>query len=287
VVCTEINRRLHAAGVTVREAAGWRTRGNGQTSAYEGGLIHHTASGYAVAIPGTGIGKVLIEGRPDLDGPLCNYAGNDDGSLTIIAAHPANHAGASGGRSMGPLPVTTSFNRRVLGLEIVYPGVTPMRPAQYRTAQIWARIVADVVGRGDIERVRAHAETSVTGKWDPGDAPGRTIDMAAFRRAARTILQEDDLQYTDPWDDDALNALGPSKLGHALKNIKDNVAATRALVTAQGSAITALAKLVAASDANDLTEAQVRDAVRSEIASAVIDVDVTVGGQAVDSGGIQ
>ena len=30
-----------------------------------------------------------------------------------------------------------------------------------------------------------------------------------------------------------------------LKNIKDNVAATRALVTAQGSAITALAKLVA------------------------------------------
>jgi hypothetical protein len=287
VVCTEINRRLRAAGITVREARGWEERGNGQMSAYEGGLIHHTASGYAVAIPGTGIGKMLIEGRPDLRGPLCNYAGNDDGSVTIIAAHPANHAGASGGRSMGPLPVTTLFNRRVLGLEIVYPGISPMRPAQYRTALIWSRIVADVVGRGDIERVRAHAETSVTGKWDPGVTEGRTIDMAAFRRAARTILQEDDLQYTDPWDDDALNALGPNKLGHALKNIKDNVAATRALVTTQGAAITALAKLVAASDTNDLTEAQVRDAVRSEIANAIIDVDVTVGGQAVENGGTQ
>lgn len=191
--CLDINARLRAAGVTVREAAGWQDRGNGQTSAYEGGLIHHTATGFGIAMPGTGVGNLLINGRPDLDGPLCNYAGNDDGSITVIAAHPANHAGASGGRSMGPLPTTTLFNRRVLGLEIVYPGTSPMRDAQYRPALIWARVVADVVGRGDIERVRAHAETSVTGKWDPGDAPGHTIDMAAFRRAAKNLSLEDDM----------------------------------------------------------------------------------------------
>lgn len=189
--CLEVNARLRAAGIVVREAAGWQSRGNGQTSAYEGGLVHHTATGYGIALPGTGVGNLLINGRPDLRGPLCNYAGNDDGSITVIAAHPANHAGASGGRSMGPLPVTSLFNRRVMGLEIVYPGTMPMRDAQYRSALVWAEAVADVCGRGDLERVRAHAETSITGKWDPGFAPGRTIDMAAFRNAARNV--EDDL----------------------------------------------------------------------------------------------
>ena len=189
--CLEINARLRAAGITVREAGGWQSRGNGQSSAYEGGLVHHTATGYGIALPGTGVGNLLINGRSDLRGPLCNYAGNDDGSITVIAAHPANHAGASGGRSMGPLPVTSLFNRRVLGLEIVYPGTSPMRDAQYRSALVWSKAVADVCGGGNIERVRAHAETSITGKWDPGFAPGRTIDMAAFRNAARNV--EDDL----------------------------------------------------------------------------------------------
>lgn len=171
----------------VREAGGWENRGNGQTSAYEGGLVHHTATGFGIATPGTGSGNLLINGREDLAGPLCNYAGNDDGSITVIAAHPANHAGASGGRSMGPLPTTKLFNRRVLGLEIVYPGTVPMRGAQYRSALIWGRVVADVVGGGNVERIRAHAETSITGKWDPGFAPSKTYNMAEFRDAVRVV----------------------------------------------------------------------------------------------------
>jgi hypothetical protein len=183
--CREINARLRAAGVTVHEWPGWESRGNGQSSAYEGGIVHHTATAFGSAP------SILVNGRSDLPGPLANYAGNADGSLTVIAAHPANHAGASGGRSMGPLPVTSLFNKRVLGLEIVYPGTVPMRDAQYRAALIWTRVVADVVGWGDRERVRAHAETSITGKWDPGDQPGRTINMAAFRAAAQIQPEED------------------------------------------------------------------------------------------------
>lgn len=238
--CLDINSRLRAAGVTVREAAGWQDRGNGQSSAYEGGLVHHTATGFGIAIPGTGAGNLLINGRPDLRGPLCNYAGNDDGSITVIAAHPANHAGASGGRSMGPLPTTTLFNRRVLGLEIVYPGTTPMRAAQYRSALVWARVVADVVGGGDIERVRAHAETSVTGKWDPGDAPNRTINMAAFRAAAKVIgSQEDDMQLTDRVDWAKINALGPSYLGHKILGTWQNSTAIRQQMAALQATVAA------------------------------------------------
>ncbi|HYQ69239.1 N-acetylmuramoyl-L-alanine amidase [Actinophytocola sp.] len=190
--CAEINARLRAAGVVVHEMPGWQSRGNGMSSAYEGGLIHHTATPFGMALPGTNAGRLLVDGRTNLSGPLCNYAGNEDGSITVIAAHPANHAGASGGRSMGPLPVTTLFNKRVLGLEIVYPGTSPMRDVQFHAAVTWARAVAGVFGRGEVQRIRAHAETSVTGKWDPGDAPGRTIDMTAFRNAVASG-QENDL----------------------------------------------------------------------------------------------
>lgn len=179
--CEAINAALRARGFTVHEYPGWRTRGVSMSTAFEGGIVHHTATPYGTCP------QVLITGRGQpnpLPGPLANYSGNADGSLTVIAAGVANHAGASGGRSMGPLPVTSSFNRRVLGLEIVYPGSSPMTDAQYRAATAWARAVADVVGYGDIQRVRAHAETSITGKWDPGYAPGKTIDMNKFRADA-------------------------------------------------------------------------------------------------------
>jgi hypothetical protein len=189
--CQQINDILRAAGVVVHEAPGWQARGNGHRSAYEGGLIHHTATGHGMALAGTGAGRLLMDGRSNLSGPLCNYAGNEDGSLTVIAAHPANHAGASGGRSMGPLPRTKLFNKHVLGLEIVYPGEQPMRDAQYRTAVAWARAVVRVCGRGDAQRIRAHAETSITGKWDPGHAPGQTIDMTAFRNAVASQQEAD------------------------------------------------------------------------------------------------
>lgn len=215
----EINARLRAAGVTVHEWPGWESRGNGQSSAYEGCLVHHTATAYGNAP------SVLVNGRSDLSGPLCNYAGNADGSVTVIAAHPANHAGASGGRSMGPLPVTSLFNKRVMGLEIVYPGTVPMRTAQYRTALLWSRIVTNVLGGGNIQRARAHAETSITGKWDPGDAPGRTINMAAFRSAAAIVGAnpvEDDMQPTDPVKDP-----GGGKWGWIWLNAQANAKAIR------------------------------------------------------------
>jgi hypothetical protein len=284
-ICLEINARLRSAGVTVREASGWQNRGNGQSSAYEGGLIHHTATGFGIALPGTGVGNLLINGRPDLKGPLCNYAGNDDGSITVIAAHPANHAGASGGRSMGPLPTTRSFNRRVLGLEIVYPGTSPMRPAQYRSALVWARVVADVVGGGNIERVRAHAETSVTGKWDPGDAPGRTINMAAFRRAATTpTIVEDDVSAEDVW---GYSNPKVNPIGDAYKYLLQTYAVgveTQRRVTAGNAAIAALAELVA-KGTNGLTAAQVGDVVEARVVKALaentVNVDIDV------SGGVQ
>ncbi len=306
--CREINARLRAAGITVREASGWQSRGNGQTSAYEGGLVHHTATGYGIAVPGTGAGNLLINGRPDLRGPLCNYAGNDDGSITVIAAHPANHAGASGGRSMGPLPVTSLFNRRVLGLEIVYPGTSPMRSAQYRSALVWAKVVADVVGGGNIERVRAHAETSITGKWDPGEAPGRTINMVAFRRAAKTVLEDDDMSLDDRLPPVTLadgkaytlkvrdvlwglaqqipgNASGAGGLTpHPIGQYTTRILATDTIKAELSGLRVAVDKLATAVAGDDLSAEDLKTAVRNGVAEALAEatVDVEVDAEAAE-----
>lgn len=166
---------LRAHGIVVHYIAGWDRRGNGQASAYRGMVWHHTATGFGFAP------SILWNGRSDLSGPLCNSAGNADGSVTIVAAHPANHAGASGGRSMGPLPSTRSFNKYVWGHEIVYPGTVPMRDAQYRTALILGGVVGGILRRPNAEWIRQHAETSITGKWDPGYANGKTYSGNKMR----------------------------------------------------------------------------------------------------------
>jgi len=269
--CREINARLRAAGFKVHEYPGCWSRGNGQSPAYEGGIVHHTASAFGIATSGTGIGKLLADGRPDLSGPLCNWAGNVDGSFTFFAAFPANHAGASGGRSMGPLPVTRLFNPRVLGLEIVYPGTQPMRDAQYRSALVWSKTVTDVCGYSNLERVRAHAETSITGKWDPGYAPGRTINMGTFRKAATTLPEDDDMGNLDPnqtWWASGYKKAGT--LGAWTREVRESQIRTEAMLAAdKGVDTAALAEAVVARQRDLLTEV-VREAVPDELADDVL-----------------
>lgn len=206
--CVAEWRRL---GALVTFEPGWERRGNGQSADYEGAEVHHTATPSSAARPFP-TRNMLIVGRTGLPGPLCNEAvpvgPGDKPQIHVIAAHPANHAGASGGRNMGPLPVTRLFNPRVRGNEIDYEGNKPMTPGQRLAGLIHGRGVVNVLRRGT-DYVRAHAETSITGKWDPGYAPGRTIDMNAFRRDAAALgsaptpkptpapAPEDDMPYSE------------------------------------------------------------------------------------------
>lgn len=187
---------LRYNNVPVSFEPGWECRGNGQV--FPGGqpqglLVHHTGSGYGAGL------SILIGGRPDLDPPLCNACLYPDGRVHIIAAHPANHAGASGGRSMGPLPTTTLFNRCVWGVEIMFPGITPWTEAQYRSARVLGGVIGGILHRPNAEWVRSHAECSITGKWDvgAGRGPGISFDMNRFRREIW-----DALCHTPPEEDD-------------------------------------------------------------------------------------
>lgn len=158
--------------------------------------MHHTASESSLARPFPTQG-ILRDGRAGLSGPLCNSAGPactvDAPRLHINSANPANHAGAS--RASGPVPALSLFNPRTWGHEIDYAGSRPMLAGQMLVALVLARAVADVLAGGNVEHVRAHQETSITGKWDPGYAPGKTIDMTGFRASARALTPGGDDMY--------------------------------------------------------------------------------------------
>jgi hypothetical protein len=222
VIVEVVNKmRLLDPRLIVTYEPGWEKRGNGTTANYEGGIWHHTASPSSPTRPFP-TQTLLRVGRSDLPGPLCNFAGPwcsvDRPTIHVMAAHPANHAGASGGRSMGPLPKTNLFNPRVLGLEIDYAGLTAMSPGQLHVAQLWARAVADVVGGGDINRVRGHMETSVTGKWDPGYANGKTYDLNALRASSARLTPGDDM----PLSQQDANLIADTIVNRGIGRMPDN-----------------------------------------------------------------
>lgn len=213
----EIVARMRALGFVVHEEPGCWTRGNGQSPDYRGIVNHHTATKLANANLG-----ILIHGRPDLDGPLCNFTTWANGDVGLIAVFPANHAGASGGYDTAPLPVTGLFNKLVIGNEIAYTGEEPMTRPQYHTSTTLSKVVVDVCADGDIRCIKAHAGTSVTGKWDPGYARGKTIDMNQFRRDAAgsgQALGDDDVAYKD-WPMDDRNTLVANVCDEMMKRLQ-------------------------------------------------------------------
>jgi len=204
-------------GVPVEFEPGWEIRGNGQTAAYQGLILHHTAIPASYENPGPGT-RVLRDGRPDLDGPLCQMQGKFNGAVRFIAAHPANHAGASGGRSMGPLPTTNAFNRLVMGLEMDYAGNAPMSPEQYKIAKVAA--IATKRLWGTVERARLHFETSIEGKWDAGWKPGTPIDANAWRANALAL-------EAAGGDGDTMSAAGEALIIEQNKQILNQLTGSR------------------------------------------------------------
>jgi len=155
---TGIAQRLRAAGLVVVECAGWQTRGSSSFDP-RGSVNHHTAGAATGTTPSLG---TVINGRPDLAGPLANVLQSRESSgpdkAYVVAAGRANHAGSGGWRGL-------SGNSSVYGLEIEHTGTAPLPMARQ---QIAARIHAALIGARSADYVCQHSE------W----APGRKIDAA-------------------------------------------------------------------------------------------------------------
>jgi len=82
---------LRAQGLTVNEVPGWQNRGHGDEGQVLGVLCHHTCGPLHGDLLDL---NVLVDGRPDLGGPLCNLGLGRSGHYWMIAAGKGWHAGA-------------------------------------------------------------------------------------------------------------------------------------------------------------------------------------------------
>lgn len=91
MLITDLADILRAAGVNVSEVPGWKTASHRPMLAVRGVICHHTAG--PPHAHGTPSLNVVIRGRPDVSGPLCNIYLATDGTAYTVAAGRANHAG--------------------------------------------------------------------------------------------------------------------------------------------------------------------------------------------------
>ena len=167
---------LRAAGLTVVEVPGWQTRG-ADGIAPRVVLDHHTASsrkgGNAPSL------NVIVNGRPDLPGPLSNVLIGRDGTCYVTAAGVSNNAGRGGSPMHGAV-----HNRHTIGVEIENDGI----------GEPWTDRLLDVCRRHDAaicrhlgwtaDRCVAHREwaTPKGRKVDP------SWDQNAHRAAVARLL---------------------------------------------------------------------------------------------------
>lgn len=156
---TGLARVARTTGHPVVEVPGWQTRGYGQMSAVQSVVCHHTAG------PATGNYPSLAtvrDGRPGLAGPLCNFGIGRDGTIYVVAAGLANHAGA--------VKATKYGNSHAIGIEAENTGTGQEWPAAQLDAYV--RLCAALVKEFglSVNDVQGHKEVC--------SPAGRKIDPA-------------------------------------------------------------------------------------------------------------
>ncbi|MEV6877025.1 N-acetylmuramoyl-L-alanine amidase [Amycolatopsis sp. NPDC051128] len=193
-----------STGYPVVEVAGWQTRGHGGMRVVEGVVGHHTAT--AESAPGDypSLG-IVIDGRADLAGPLCNLGLGRGGTIYVVAAGCAYHAGAS--RWLGYLDVNDEF----LGIEAESAGTGFWTAAQLDAYPKLVAALLRYMSRG-VDRYAGHKDVCVPAgrkidpvgidtAWlraraagDPDAGPGDRAEVEIVERI--TVTPPDDGEHT-------------------------------------------------------------------------------------------
>lgn len=174
---------LRSYGLTVVETAGWATRGylSQDLKAVAGVLWHHTATNRnAFTNADAPTLAMCINGRSDLAGPLCNIVFGRDGTVYLVAAGVANHAGAG---SAEGIP-TNEGNHYLVGIEMESSGIAPWdwTADQLRVAPYLGAALEKAYGAS---LQLGHLEYSSQGKIDPAGWPG---GMDGLRESINAVL---------------------------------------------------------------------------------------------------
>lgn len=177
---------LRREGYEVRTVPGWETRG----AAFRGwadirGVMgHHTVGPARGDMPSL---DVLIQGRPDVAGPLANFGLSRSGIVYVVASGVANHAGRGGVSWIG----VDNANQRTLGIEAESTGTGDWTPQQLQT---FPALVASLLRhyQKGADRYLAHAEWT-TRKIDPYGWPG---GHKGFRQTVHNYLSGENMALT-------------------------------------------------------------------------------------------
>ena len=169
---------LRAAGLEVVEHPGWETRGRTYPFQPVGVVLHHTASAPGRDTPSLG---VVVTGRAEIPGPLCQVLIGRDARVHVIAAGPANHAGKGGPWHRIPRDLA---NRLTIGIEIEHTG-TKTEPWDKQVVSAAATATAAITRHlgASTTYVLSHKEWAPTRKIDP-----YAWDMDAFRATVKDLV---------------------------------------------------------------------------------------------------
>lgn len=164
---------LAARGLAVETVPGWETRGS--SSFGPAGVVDHWTAGPRGATGRPSL-NVVIHGRSDLPGPLCQVYLDRNGIPVVVAAGRANHAGAGGIRGL-------VGNSSVFGIEAEAGGDGDWTAAQRQNYPIVNAALLDLMGR-DASWVFGHNEWAPSRKIDIRD-----WDMPAMRAQVGAVLK--------------------------------------------------------------------------------------------------
>lgn len=183
--------RLREYGLTTVEVDGWRERGSSPVD-FRGVIAHHTGGASTGELPSL---RVLINGRSDLPGPLCNVGLARSGACYVVATGKANHGGSGAWRGV-------SGNSRFLGVEAENDGRQPWPQQQLDAYYVLCAALISLTPEQDAGMVCGHKEyaTPRGRKPDP-----HSLDMDHFRTRVRLLMSpgaridlEDEMQTLTP-----------------------------------------------------------------------------------------
>jgi hypothetical protein len=177
---TWLSQVLLDAGLKVAEQPGWQNRGRGDVGPIKGAICHHTGGPLTGNMPSLGI---IINGRPDLAGPLSQLALGRDGTFFVVAAGRCNHAG------LGNWQGFAGGNTNFIGIEAENTGKIngPLNDP-------WPSVQMDAYRRGVaaiLKKIKANAIMAAGHKeyaLPHGRKDGPTFDMDQFRQQVAAIM---------------------------------------------------------------------------------------------------
>lgn len=212
---------LRAAGLTVVEVDGWKSRGVEYATAPLGVICHETQGSATSSVQGEL--NVLINGRTGLPGPIAQLMIDRKGVWYVVASGRCNQVKTGWG---GPL--SGKGNSYSFGIE-----------AMHAVSEDWANKLAQyasyVTGVAAIcARMRWQPDGHVIGhkEHQPGDKSDPEFSMPAFRAAVNVALEGGDMAAYDDYDKAALRFID-NRLAAIVQGL-DDVAGTKDATHARG-----------------------------------------------------